>query len=189
MLFISYLPLYLYTNLPTSLSITLPHLSISPPLLHSYYLIYNVIAVLGLTTADYWATLLLLDIVAKNSTAQNVLNSVILPRWNIIMALTITMVMCYIYAFYMFMYFPTDLQDGLYDCETLWGCFKFNADYGIKAGDGVGEEMRHTVGQRWLFDTMFFFTITTGVFNLVAGECVWVSLGGDCFTELGWNLI
>ena len=43
------------------------------------------------------------------------------------MALIITMMLCYIYGFYMFMYFPTDMFDPLYDCETLWGCVKFNA--------------------------------------------------------------
>ena len=46
------------------------------------------------------------------------------------------------------------------------------SDYGVKAGEGVGEEMRHSVGQRWLFDMTFFFIVNTGVFNLVAGVII-----------------
>ena len=74
---------------------------------------YNIIAVLGLTVADYFATLLLLDIVMKNSTAQNVLMAVVVPRWNIIMALIVTVFVCYIFAFYVFIYFPTEHLEGL----------------------------------------------------------------------------
>jgi hypothetical protein len=94
------------------------------------------------------------------------------PRWNIIMALMVTVFVCYIFSFYMFIYFPTDQQDGHYACETMYGCAKFVINYGIRGGEGVGEEMLHTVGQRWLFDTLFFFAVTTGIFNLVAGVII-----------------
>eukprot|EP00605_Chrysophyceae_sp_TOSAG23-4_P001929 GSChrysophyteH1.ASY1.ANO1.2132.1 assembled CDS len=137
-----------------------------------YYILYNIIAVLALTTADYYATFLLLDIIVKNSTAQNVLMSVIAPRWNIIMALVVTTVISYIYSWYIFIYFPTELLDGNFDCKTLWGCAKFVINYGVKAGEGVGEEMMHTVAQRWLLDVTHFFAITVGVFNLVAGVII-----------------
>ena len=137
-----------------------------------YYIVYNVIAVLGLTVEDYYSTLLLMDIIVKNSTAQNVLMAVIVPRWNIIMALVVTVFVCYIFAFYMFMYFPVDHLDGLYLCDTLWGCTKFVVDYGILMGEGVGEALNHTVGKRWLLDTLAFFAITTGIFNLVAGVII-----------------
>ncbi len=137
-----------------------------------YYIIYNIVAVLSYTTADYWATLLLLDIVVKNSTAQNVLNAVVSPRWNIIMALTVTVNVTYIFSWYMFLLFPTEISGGLPYCETLWGCFKFVTDYGVKAGGGLGDELNHDVDSRWYLDAIFFFAITLGIFNLVAGVII-----------------
>jgi hypothetical protein len=137
-----------------------------------YYIIYNIIAVLGLTVEDYFSTLLLLDIIMKNSTAQNVLMAVVVPRWNIIMALIVTVFVCYIFGFYVFIYFPTEDFDQMFLCEDLWGCTKFLIDYGILTGEGIGEAMLHTVGQRWLLDTLAFFAITTGIFNLVAGVII-----------------
>jgi len=137
-----------------------------------YYIVYNVIAVLALVEADYFSTFLLLDIIVKNSTAQNVLNAVVSPRWNIMMALVVTLFICYIFSWYIFIYYPQELQDGAKDCATLYGCLKFTFDYGIKAGEGVGEELNHDVGTRWFLDTIFFFAITTGVFNLVAGVII-----------------
>ena len=130
-----------------------------------YYIVYNILAVLALTTNNYYSTLLLLDIVMKDKTAQNVIMSVYRPIDKILASLLVTVFVCYIFAFYMFIYFPTEQQDGHFDCATLFGCSIFSINYGIRAGEGLGEEMEHNLGQRWLFDVIFFFAITTGTFT------------------------
>lgn len=108
----------------------------------------------------------------KDKTAQNVIMSVYRPIDKILASLMVTIFVCYIFAFYMFIYFPTEQQDGHFDCATLFGCSIFSINYGIRAGEGLGEEMEHNLGQRWLFDVIFFFAITTGIFNLVAGVII-----------------
>lgn len=66
-----------------------------------YYIWYFTFSVLGITVNDQFITFLLLDLIMKNSTAQNVLNSIIVPAPNIFYALLITEIINYIFSFYL----------------------------------------------------------------------------------------
>jgi hypothetical protein len=66
-----------------------------------YYVWYFTFSVLGAAVNDQFVTFLLLDLIMKNSTAQNVLNAIIVPRWNIFWALVITEIVNYIFSFHL----------------------------------------------------------------------------------------
>jgi hypothetical protein len=65
-----------------------------------YYVIYLTISIFGVVLQNYYVTLLLLDIVVKNSTTRDVLNSVITPRKALGMGVLLQAFVIYIYAFY-----------------------------------------------------------------------------------------
>lgn len=65
-----------------------------------YYLILLIVAILGLTVSHTWLPFYLLDIISKNSTAMNVLNSVVQPWKSLAMTLLIVVFVSFIYAFF-----------------------------------------------------------------------------------------
>lgn len=64
-----------------------------------YYFIYLTICVLGVNVSDIFLTLLLLDIVVKNSTTRDVLYAVIYPRKQLAMTLLLGIFVMYIFSF------------------------------------------------------------------------------------------
>jgi hypothetical protein len=77
-----------------------------------YYFFYLVISLLGLYVADYYISLLLLDIVVKISTLRDLLNAVLIPRKILAMTGLLALFANYIFAyfivsiiFYLFFYF------------------------------------------------------------------------------------
>jgi hypothetical protein len=65
-----------------------------------YYTIYLIISILGVASANYFCALLLLDIVVKNATLRDVLNSIITPWKQLVMALILEVFVIYIYSFF-----------------------------------------------------------------------------------------
>lgn len=66
-----------------------------------YYVGYLLLSLLGICVADYFITILLLDIVVKNSTTRQVLNAVANPWYNIAMAGLLGAFIIYIFSFFM----------------------------------------------------------------------------------------
>jgi len=65
-----------------------------------YYLLLLIISILGITVSHTWLPFYLLDIISKNSTAMNVLNSVLDPWKSLIMTLLIVVFVSFIYAMF-----------------------------------------------------------------------------------------
>ncbi len=65
-----------------------------------YYVVYEMLSLLGLYR-PYFLPLLLLDIVAKNATTRDVLNSVVIPRQQLLMTCILAVFLTYIFAFFL----------------------------------------------------------------------------------------
>jgi len=140
-----------------------------------YYLGYLAFVLLGYFVSYSFLPFLLLDIIVKNSTTQDVLNSVIFPRRQIAMGGIIILFIMQIYAFFLFMYFRHDLvadvqQDHF--CRNLFDCYLVTLGYGLREGGGVGDVFRTTLGKRWLLDVSFYLAISLGMLNLIAGVII-----------------
>jgi len=60
----------------------------------------------------------------------------------------------------------------LYFCGNLFDCYLVTLGYGLREGGGVGDVFRATLGKRWLLDVSFYFVITCGMLNLIAGVII-----------------
>ena len=74
-----------------------------------YYVIYLGISFLGVFVENYYVSLLLLDIVVKDSTTRAVLNAVITPWKALAMGALLQAFVIYIYAFYSVRFSSTHL--------------------------------------------------------------------------------
>lgn len=121
-----------------------------------YYVGYLAVSVLGVALKDYYVPFLLLDIIVKNSTTQNVVKAVYQPRKMLLAAFLLGLFVLYIYSYYIFLFFRGYPNDG--DCQSLWGCFKFTLVYGMMYGGGIGDGLQHNIGiQRIILDLSFSF--------------------------------
>jgi len=66
-----------------------------------YYVIYLIISLLGVFQDNYFCSLLLLDIIVKNSTTRDVLNAIVYPWRQLMMACLLQVFLVYIFAFYL----------------------------------------------------------------------------------------
>ena len=133
-----------------------------------YYVGYLVVSVLGVVLKDYYVPFLLLDIIVKNATTQNVVKAVYLPRKMLLAAFLLGLFVLYIYSYYIFLFFRGYPTDG--DCQSLWGCFKFTLVYGMMYGGGIGDGLEHNIGiQRIILDLSFFLLITIVLLNIIFG--------------------
>ena len=143
-----------------------------------YYIWYLLFACLGAFHHDMFITFLLLDLIVKNPTTADILNAVVIPRAQLIVAFILGAFTIYIYTFFIFIFYPyriTSDDDGTpggsdeMDCVTLWGCYKYVFAYGFRAGGGVGDVMYHDVGNAaWLHMT-FFLIVTIAMLNIIFG--------------------
>eukprot|EP01037_Dinobryon_pediforme_P016723 gene16723-16903_t len=117
-----------------------------------YYLGYLAFVLLGSLYSYNFLPFLLLDIIVKNSTTQDVLNSVIFPRNQIAVGAILTMFIIHIYGFFLFLYFR---EDGTSAIQS-----------------GVGDAFRLTLGRRWVLDVTFYLAITVGMLNLISGVII-----------------
>ena len=88
---------------------------------------------------------LLLDIIAKNSTARNVLRSVTDRGLQLFLTFLLFIFVSYIYAFIIFFTFQDDFQTSSFngyareDCMTMWRCLVATLTYGITGPGGIGK--------------------------------------------------
>ena len=66
-----------------------------------YYVWYLTFVILGIAVNDVFITFLLLDLIAKDSTARNVLNAIVVPRMNILYTLIVVEIINYIFSFHL----------------------------------------------------------------------------------------
>ncbi len=144
-----------------------------------YYLLYLAVSLLGIFSTDLFSTFLLLDIVMKNSTTRDVLNSVVYPRKQLGMTVVLGIFVAYIFSFIEFYYFRDEfVGDAAGNCQNLWSCMKVVTGYGLRLGGGIGDIMRHTLGKRYSVDMLYYIIVLIILLNVVFGIII------DTFSEL-----
>jgi len=140
-----------------------------------YYVIYLGISLLGVFVENYYVSLLLLDIVVKDATTRAVLNAVITPWKALAMGALLQAFVIYIYAFYSFYFFRSDIAPL---CDTLTLCLKFTLSYGFQNGGGIADSYEHSTGNRLIMDLTFFCVVLVILLNVVFGMII------DTFSSL-----
>lgn len=151
-----------------------------------YYLGYTVVALLAMVHSPVWQSVLLLDIIVKDTTTQAVLLAVVIPIKSLAMTAVLTIFVIYIFAFWIFTEYPNDFPGGgvkgvLEDCESLLGCFKVSLDYGMRLSGGIGDIMDHNIEGRLILDLLYFVIVLVILLNIVFGIII------DTFSELRSN--
>jgi hypothetical protein len=142
-----------------------------------YYFFYVVMAAISYKV-DHVVTLLLMDIVVKNSYAMDVLYAVIYPFKALSVSLGLMIIIMYIFSVVLFLYI--DHEDALAyadDCYSLWSCFKFSVGYG-RSGDFNEEMLQKLDFNQWVFGFLFDIAIHFVLLNVIRGITV------DTFSEL-----
>lgn len=142
-----------------------------------YYFFYVVMAAISYQV-DHVVTLLLMDIVVKNSNAMDVLYAIIYPFKALTVSLGLMLTIMYIFSVVLFLYI--DHEEALTyvdDCHSLWSCFKFSVGYG-RSGDFNEEMIQRLDFNQWVFGFLFDIAINFVLLNVIRGITV------DTFSEL-----
>ena len=153
---------------------------------HTRNIIYLWVSVYGsYDDGQLFNALLLLDIINKIKTLNQVLSIFNENKIALISTLALFGVVLYISAFYAFRNFRADYDpngDADYNmyCETLVQCLATTINYGIRAGGGVGDVLTQRNWDdnddsdglyfiRYFFDFMFFMIINIILMNIFFG--------------------
>jgi len=147
-----------------------------------YYSMYLVTSILGYNVSYFFLSLLLLDILVKNSTARDVLMAVVYPRKQLAMTLILSLFVVYIFSFIIFFNYRDQfvLEDGLRhnSCTTLFSCYKVTLGNGLRMAGGIGEIFIHTLDERFVLDVLFSLIVLIVLLNVMFGIII------DTFGEL-----
>ena len=55
------------------------------------------------------------------------------------------------------------------DCETLYRCLLVTMSYGVRMPGGIGDQMKHTLGIRYIIDLLFFLIVLIVLLNVIFG--------------------
>ena len=100
-----------------------------------YYLLYAVFSVLGTVLHPFYFSLLLLDVVYRNPSLQNVVNSIYLPRQALILTFVLLIVIVYIFTIFGYWMFEDYFNPN---CRSLLQCLYTVWDYSFKYDGGIG---------------------------------------------------
>jgi len=155
-----------------------------------YYGVYCAIALMGVFGSYHLFTLHLMDIIIRDRITRDVLNSVVMPRWQLAMTLVLMMMVLYIYATITFLSFPADLRDqsGNMVCTNMANCFIALGNFGIRRGGGIGDDFStYTAGteswfvRQFFFDMSYFFVVIIILLNVIFG--IIIDTFGDLRTQ------
>jgi hypothetical protein len=148
-----------------------------------YYFLYVVVCLLVINVNFIFASILLLDIVIKNSTTRDVLRAVYKPAKQLAATAILTVFVMYIFAFILFIEFQGDFQDGVNDglCDTLGRCTLMTGNFGLRRTGGVGEQLgmtRDDLSVRVFVDWLYYIVVLVVLLNVVFGIVI------DTFGEI-----
>ena len=147
-----------------------------------YYTMYLVTSILGYNVSYFFLSLLLLDILVKNSTARDVLMAVVYPRKQLAMTLVLSLFVVYIFSFIIFFNYRDQfsLDDPIRhnSCTTLFSCYKVTLGNGLRMAGGIGEIFVHTLDERFVLDVLFSLIVLIVLLNVMFGIII------DTFGEL-----
>eukprot|EP00937_MAST-01D_sp_MAST-1D-sp2_P002362 g2362.t1 len=136
-----------------------------------YYFGYVCVCILVKDVSPLFASVLLLDIVMKNSTTRDVLRAVIIPAKQLMATLVLMVFVIYIISFFL-------------ECDTLLSCFQTTAGYGLRQSGGIGDQTGmdgrtdRALGPRFVVDFLFFAIVLIVLVNIIFGIII------DTFSEL-----
>jgi hypothetical protein len=150
-----------------------------------YYFIYTLFAALGLKFRIFSA-FLLLDIIVKDPTSQDVINAIVYPRRQLGATALLGFFVVYIFAMIVFQSFSDDFSytdegpEGSFpeDCRSLLRCFAVTMMYGLRLSGGIGDIMKHTWSTRLWIDFLYFLIVLIVLLNVIFGIII------DTFGEL-----
>lgn len=70
------------------------------------------------------------------------------------------------------------VDDTADDCINLFNCLKATIGYGLRYAGGIGEQMTHTLGPRYIVDTLYYLIVLIVLLNIIFGIII------DTFSEL-----
>merc|ERR1711988_421907 len=143
-----------------------------------YYCVYTVLAIVSMAVSNTFHPFLLLDIIVKDSTTADVINAVVYPRKQLKSTLVLTVFVIYIFAMILFKNYSGDFGD-MQDCRSLYHCFLYSLNYGMRLSGGVGDLMSHTLSfDRVVVDLLYFMIVLVILLNIVFGIII------DTFSDL-----
>eukprot|EP00854_Cymbomonas_tetramitiformis_P022814 gene22814-27564_t len=143
-----------------------------------YYVVYQILTVAAASGTKWCTAFLLLDIVVKDTTTQNVVKAVYYPRKQLAMTMVLGLFVIYIFAIVNFYNFRDQFEELDQTCQTLWSCLQLHMGHGLRNGGGIGDLMTHTLGERFVFDSLFFVAVIIVLLNVIFGIII------DTFSEL-----
>jgi len=147
-----------------------------------YYCLYLMVCIVAFSNdAHILHSILLLDIIKKNSTVADVLKAIWHP-WRPLMATIILLaISLYIFSFWLFMMFRRSLL--LDECDSLINCLIATLTFGMRMGGGIGEhlgfnEKSTNSAPRVIYDMLFFVLVLIILLNIIFGIII------DTFADL-----
>lgn len=121
---------------------------------------------------------LLLDVVNRSKTIEDVLRAVTTPAGQLVSTMVLVLIFLLIFTTYGFYFYPDEYSDQ--DCETLFVCLVLNMDQGLRYGGGIGEYWpnlpQYGSSAIWLdmaiYNLLFFIIITVILLNVVFGVII-----------------
>ncbi|KAH8052115.1 inositol 1,4,5-trisphosphate-sensitive calcium-release channel [Aureococcus anophagefferens] len=134
------------------------------------------------------SSLLLLDIVVKDPTSQDVINAIVYPRRQLGATALLGFFVVYIFALLIFQAYSDgfsyeDDPEGTggsfpEDCRSLLRCMAVTMMYGLRLSGGIGDIMKHTWSTRLWIDFMYFLAVLIVLLNVIFGIII------DTFSDL-----
>jgi len=163
--------------------LTATFLLVSEPL-SLWYLVYASLAAVGLFSGQSDPTtkvvypFLLLDVVPRSQTLQNVVSAFVRPARQLIYTFFFVAVIINIFAIFSFSFFGENYSNQ--ECDAMWTCFLSLVDQALRAGGGVGEaypdsatfNQLHLKLNNIVFNLCFFILVTIVLLNVVFGVIV-----------------
>ncbi|KAK2568121.1 Inositol 1 [Acropora cervicornis] len=166
------------------------------------HLLYLTFGFLGFSVHTFFYCILLLDVVFREETLWNVIQSVTRNGRSIILTAVLALILVYMFSIIGFLFLKDDFMietdpspDRLDDadseestkeraCDTLLMCIVTTLNQGLRNGGGIGDVLRRPslkenmfVG-RVVYDLLFFFIVIIIVLNLIFGVII------DTFADL-----
>ena len=149
-------------------------------------LVLGIVAcLLAITISPFFASTLLIPLIAESSVIRHVASAVTRNGKSLILTMLLGIILMYLFAVVGFVLFrDMFIQGDENHCSTMLRCFIFTVTSGLRAGGGIGELIQNpTWGSelhaiRVVYDMSFYILVTVIFMNIVFGIIV------DTFGEL-----
>ena len=149
------------------------------------YLVASLLfAILGTSFSKIFFSFLLLDLIDRSHILNNVVKSVTVNYKQLLMTVVLGVLIMYIYAVLGF-FVVLDGTDAANFCNSVWQCFLFMTNDGLRAGGGVGDVLSQDTNlddpnyvKRYFYDLFYFLIIIIVLLNIIFGIII------DTFAEL-----